>query len=415
MLPVLQSVLGLVVIFALAWSLSERRRFDAWRVAALGIAAQIVIALLVLKVPVLRAAFAYLNDGVLALQAATEAGGSFVFGYLAGAPAPFETTQPANNFILAFRVLPLVMVIGALTAVLTYWRILPALVRAIAVVIRRVFNVGGAVGLSAAANIFIGMVEAPLLVQAYVPKLSRSELFIVMTTGMATIAGTVLVVYAAILEPAVPGAAGHLLTASVISVPAAIAIARIMVPAENEEPVEDGEIETESRSTMDAITRGTATGLELYLRIIAMLIVLVALVHLANAILSLLPDIGGAALSLERMLGWLMAPAAWLIGIPWADAMTAGQLLGVKTVLNEFIAYLNMASLPQDALGDRSRLILTYALCGFANFGSLGIMVGGLTAIAPTRRDEIVALGPRTIVSGTLATLSTGAVVGIVG
>jgi len=418
MTPEMQSALGLVAIFAFAWAISERRRPLPWSTAALGIAAQAAIALAVLKVPAIRAGLAYVNDGVLALQAATEAGGAFVFGYLAGGPAPFETTAPANNFILAFRVLPLVIVVGALTALLTYWRVLPAFVRALAFVVRRLFRVGGAVGLSAAANIFIGMVESPLLVHAYIARLGRSELFIVMTTGMATIAGTVLVVYAAILGPLVPDAAGHLLTASVISVPAAVALARIMVPETEASPdsgEDDEAIFSDASGAMDAITRGTATGLDLYLRIVAMLIVLVALVHLANAILGLLPDAGGAALSLQRLLGWIMAPAAWLIGVPWAEAGTAGQLLGEKTVLNEFIAYLSLAGLPDEALGERSRLILTYALCGFANFGSLGIMVGGLTAIAPARRADIVALGPRSIVSGTLATLSTGAVVGLVG
>jgi len=409
-----QGALGLVVIFALAWLLSENRRAAGWRVAVVGIVLQLAIAALLLHVPPLRAAFGWLNAAALALQEASVAGSGFVFGYLGGAPLPFEERQPGASFILAFRALPLVIVVSALTALLTYWRVLPLIVKGFAFVFERSLRVGGAVSLSAAANIFVGMVEAPLFVRPYVGRLSRGELFMVMTCGMATIAGTVLVLYAAILTPVLPDAIGHLLVASIISVPAAIAIARLMVPAAGTATEATLHGPSEARGAVDAITRGAQSGMQLFLSIVALLLVMVALVHLANAVLGLLPDVSGAALSLQRILGWIMAPLVWLIGVPWAEATTAGALMGVKTVLNEFLAYLQLAALPADALSDRSRLIMTYAMCGFANFGSLGIMLGGLSAIAPERRDEIVALGLKSIVAGTLATLSTGAVVGLV-
>jgi CNT family concentrative nucleoside transporter len=405
-----------LVLVAIAWVLSENRRGKAHlRVALAGLAVQLVLALVLLKVPPVGRAFAALNEVVMALQTASEAGSSFVFGYIGGGPLPFEETRPGASFSLAFRALPLILVVSALAALLTYWRLLPLIVRGFALVLQRALGVGGAVGLATAANVFVGMIEAPLLIRPYLARLSRSELFMVMTTGMATIAGTVLVLYATFLSPVLPDAAGHLVIASIISAPAAITIAKLMVPETAGAAVTSGEItpDPDTRSTMDAITKGTAGGLQLYLNVVAMLIVLVALVALVNLLLGLLPDVAGAPLALERLLGWLMAPVVWLIGIPWSEAAAAGQLMGVKTVLNELLAYLQLASLPAEALSPRSRLIMTYALCGFANFGSLGILIGGLATMAPERRAEIVGLGLKCIVAGTLATLSTGAVVGI--
>jgi len=409
----LQSGFGLLVLTGFAWLLSENRRAARWKVAAVGVALQVAVALIVLKLPPVRELFALLNRAAAALQAATEAGTSFVFGYLGGGPLPFETTAAGSSFVLAFRALPLVLVVAALTALLTYWRILPWIVRGFSMVLERSMAVGGAVGLGTAANIFVGMLEAPLFVRPYLKQLTRSELFVLMTAGMATIAGTVFFLYASFLQGVVPDAAGHLLVASLISAPAAVTIARLMVP-ETGMPTAGRFIPTpEARSAMDAITLGTRAGLELLLNVAAMLIVLVALVHLVNGMLGLLPDIAGAPVTLERLLGYVMMPVAWLIGVPWAEAGTAGSLLGVKVVLNELIAYLQMAQLPPEALGERSRLILTYALCGFANFGSLGIMIGGLASLVPERREEVVALGMRSIVAGMLATCSTGAVVGM--
>ena len=410
----LQSVFGLLALLSLAWLASENRNHPGlWRILAAGGVIQLATAAVLLYVPAIQSVFAALNDAVTALQGATESGTVFVFGYLGGGPLPFEETQPGASFILAFRALPLVIVISALTALLTYWRVLPWVVRGFSWVLEKTMGVGGAVGLGTAANIFIGMVEAPLLVRSYLSRMSRSELFMLMTVGMATIAGTVLILYATFVGSVIPNAIAHLLTASIISAPAAITVAKLMVPAHG--PPTPAELEPDPNITgsMDAITSGTISGLKLFLNIVAMLLVFVALVHLANAALGLLPEVAGAALTLERLLGWVMAPVCWLMGVPWSEAAAAGSLMGVKTVLNEFIAYLQLAALPADSLSGRSELIMAYALCGFANFGSLGIMLGGLTTLVPERRAEIVGLGMKSVAAGTLATCCTGAVVGI--
>jgi len=410
----LQSLLGLVAFLGFAWLISERRSLHALKIGAVGIGIQIVLALLLLKLPPLKQFFVVFNQAVLALQEATRAGSGFVFGYLGGAPLPFEETQPGASFILAFRALPLIIVVSALTALLTYWRILPWIVRGFSALLQKSMGVGGAVGLGAAANIFVGMVEAPLFIRPYLNALTRSELFVLMCTGMATIAGTVLVLYASIIGGIVADAAGHLLVASLISAPAAITVALIMVPQHEAPPPGSLALQEQAGRAMDAVTQGTADGLKLFLNVAAMLLVLVALVHLVNLMLAVLPDAAGAPVTLERILGIVMAPVTWLMGVPWHDAFTAGSLMGTKTILNEFLAYLQMAQLPEGALDGRSRLIMTYALCGFANFGSLGILIGGLATMAPKRRAEVVSLGLKSIVGGTLATCCTGAVVGLI-
>ena len=412
---VLQSLLGAIAIPALAFAMSENHRAVSWRRVFAAMALTVVLATLLLKIPALRAGFAAANRAVDAIAAATRAGTSFVFGYLGGGPLPFDPKFPGSEFILAFQALPLVLVMSVLTTLLFYWRILPPIVRGFSWALERTLGVGGAVGLSTAANIFVGMVEAPLFIRPYLDRLSRAELFIVMTGGMAGIAGTVLVVYATILRPIIPEIAGHLLIASVLGAPAAILISELMLPETRDDATvgEYADPPPVATSTMDAITIGTAQGLTLLLNIIAMLTVLVALVHLANAMLSVLPEIAGADITLQRMLGVVMAPICWLMGLPWNEAARGGELMGIKTVLNEFIAYVELSKLGPEALSERSRLIMIYALCGFANFGSLGIMIAGLTVMAPERRDEIVALGPKTIVSGTLATCTIGAIVGV--
>lgn len=411
--PLLQPLLGLFLIIALAWGLSEDRRAVRPRLILSGLALQGVLALVLLKLPPAKQAFLALNDLVLALQRATQAGTELVFGFLGGGAAPFETLYPEHSFVLAFRALPLLLVISALSALLFHWRILPILVRGFAWALRRTLGAGGPLGLAAAANVFVGMTEAPLLIRPYLAGLSRGALFGVMTCGMATVAGTVMVLYASILGPVIPDAMGHILTASLISAPAALMIAGILVP--DSSPIDDTPppIAPEARGAMDAITRGTLDAIPLWLNILAMLVVMVALVGLTNEFLGLLPSLGGEPLTAQRLLGWAMAPLMWLIGIPWSEATTAGALMGVKTVLNELVAYLELAQLPEGALSARSEIVVTYALCGFANFGSLGIMIGGLGAMAPERRPEIVALGMKSILAGTLATLMTGAVVAL--
>ena len=304
------------------------------------------------------------------------------------------------------------LVISALSSILFYWKILPIVVKAFSFLLQKTLRIGGAVALGAAANIFLGMVEAPLLIRPYLRRMTRSELFITMTCGMANIAGTVMVLYALILNRVMPDAMGHILVASILSTPAAIIISLMLVP-ETEE-VTSGRLEPPqaATSTMDAIAKGTAEGLTLFLNIIAMLLVLVSLVALTNLILGLLPPLGGEPLTLQRILGYIMAPVAWLIGIPWSEA-PAGALLGTKTILNEFIAYVDLANLPAGTLNPRSQLIMIYALCGFANLGSLGILIGGMGAMAPERRDEIVGLGMKSILAGTMATLMVGAIIGL--
>ena len=410
-----QSAFGLVVLTAFAWAISENRRAPAWKTALVGLAVQFVLAAIFLKLPLAQSMFLWLNAGVLALQEATRTGTAFVFGYLGGAPLPFQESFPGASFVLAFQALPLILVTSALSALLFHWRILPLIVKAFAWALQRTMGVGGAVGVSTAANIFVGMIEAPLFIRPYLVRLSRSEVFIVMTGGMATIAGTVMALYATFLAGVVPDAIGHLLVASILSAPAAIMVAKLMIPEEGLGTGESSAVPpSPDHSTMDAITRGTVEGVVLLTNVIAMLLVLVALVALANMVLGLLPAVADAPITLERMLGWIMAPVVWLIGIPWSEAPTAGALMGTKTVLNELLAFLQMKNLPEGALSERSRLIMVYALCGFANFGSLGIMLGGLSAMVPERRREIVGMGLKSIVSGTLATLITGAIVGIV-
>jgi CNT family concentrative nucleoside transporter len=285
-------------------------------------------------------------------------------------------------------------------------------VRGLSFVLEKLMGVGGALGLSTAANVFVGMVEAPLFIRPYLGRVSRGELFAIMVGGMASIAGTVLFLYGAILRPVLPDAVAHLLIASILSAPAALVIAFLMVPPQGETTGGSIELKDEATGSMDALTRGTLEGAQLLINIVAMLVVFVALVSLVNLCLERLPHGGGAPYTLQGLLGWALAPLAWLAGIAWADAPAAGALLGTKTVINELVAYLELSRTTE--LSERSRLLLTYALCGFANFGSLGIMIGGLGTMCPERRGEIVALGIKSIVAGTLATCLTAASVGLV-
>lgn len=404
---------GILVLLGTAWLFSENRRSIHWRMVVAGFALQAAIALLMLKAPPFRGIFVGLNAVVDAFQTATLAGTSFVFGYIGGGPLPFSELNPGGSFSLAFQSLPLVLVISAMASLLYYWRILPRIVQGFSWVLRKSMGIGGALGVVVSGTVFLGMIEAPLLIRPYIEKMTRSELFAMMATGLSCIAGTMLVLYATVLHGVIPDAAGHVLTASIIHAPAALVIAAIMVP-ETETPTLGGEISfSEATGSMDALAKGTWDGLQILFNIVAILIVFVALVKLANIGLGSLPDILGAPLSLERILGTLMAPVVWLIGVPWSEAATAGMLMGSKVVLNEFIAYIEFAKLPPQALGDKSRIIMTYAMCSFANLGSLGILIGGLGTLCPSRRDEIVALGAKALLAGVLASLMTGALVGI--
>jgi len=407
-----QSLFGIVLIITIAWLLSEKRHLFGIRMVAGALGLQIGLVLLLLYVPGIRDAVFSVNVIVSALQQATQQGTAYMFGFVGGAPPPFPLSGDRAP-ILAFEILPLVLVVSALSALLWHWRILPLLVRGISVALQKTMGIGGAVGLGTAANVFIGMIESPLLIRPYLAKISRGELFTILTVGLATVSGTVLVLYGAILEPSVPGAVGHIIAASLISLPAAIMIARIMIPSDTITELSDADARKFDNS-LEALTRGTQEGLQLFLSVVAMLLVIVALVALANQILAIGPDIAGQPLTVERALGWVFAPIAWSLGVPVAEMTSAGSLLGTKTILNEFVAYLNLAALEEGVMSDRSRLILLYAMCGFANLGSVGIMIAGVSSMVPERQSEVIELCSKAIISGTLSTLMTGAIIGVV-
>jgi CNT family concentrative nucleoside transporter len=409
----LQSALGLAVLIGACWFFSENRQALSRSLVAKSLLVQIAVALLLLKIPATQHVFTVLNRAIEALMQATGAGTSFVFGFLGGGPIPYSETIPDGSFVLAFRVLPLIIVVSVLSGLLLYWRILPLIMRGITVVLQRTLGIGGAVGLGIAANAFLGMVESPLLIRPYLSKLGRGELFAVMTAGMATIAGTMLALEAAVIGDVVPNAVGHLLSASLISLPAVVYISHLLVPNTGAITTGKARIERDGISVVDVVAKTTQTGLQVFLSVVAMLIVVVALVNLVNMILGVLPNFFGAPVSVERLLGYAMAPLVWLIGIPWSEALQAGQLMGVKTVLTELIAYIQLGQLPADALSPRSAVIMTYALCGFASFMSVGIMVTGLVVMVPERREEIVSLGIKSLVAGTLVTSTTACIVGM--
>jgi len=418
----LQALFGLVVFIGIAVLFSEQRRMLNWQLLASGLGLQFLVAFVMFRFELLQALLNALNRVVVAIADATETGSLFVFGYLGGDPSnvayPFSVDNPEATVILAFRILPLILIFTVLSAILWHFRILPLIVRGFSIVLRRAMGVSGAVGLSAAANIFIGMVESPALIRPYIKRLTRSELFVVMSCGMATIAGTVMVLYSVILGEVIDNALGHILTASVISAPAAIMLALIMVPAipKDSAQIAGGDavdISTDYHSVMDAIVRGTSDGLKLMINVGAMLLVFIALVALFNSALLLVPYSSNDPLTLQTILGWMFAPLVWLMGIPWQEAQLAGTLMGIKTALNELLAFLALVDLPAESLSDKSTIIMTYALCGFANFGSLGIMIAGLTGMCSERTREIVALAPKSLISGTLATCMTGAIAGL--
>ena len=410
----MRAVLAIFLLPALAWSLGEWRHGDRqcripWRTVIVGLGLQVTLAILLLRFPPASHLLLLLNRAALALQEATDRGTAFVFGYLGGGTLPFVETATGASFILAFKVLPLVLTISALSALLYYWRILQAVTRAFAWVLRRSMGVSGALALGAAVHIYVGMIEAPLLIRPYLTRMQRGELFAVMSCGMAGVAGTVMVVYATILGPVIPDTLGHILICSVISTPAALALAALMVPFRPSEDRAEIAVGEEPSGAFDALVKGTRDGVAPLVGIVTVLIVAVTLVALVNMALGQLP--GG--ITLQGLFALVFRPVMWLIGVPWAESAEAAAVMGTKTVLNEFAAYLDLAKLPPEALSPRSRLIVTYALCGFANFGSLGILVGGMGAIVPERRREITKLGLRSIISGTIATCMSGAIVGL--
>lgn len=411
----MQALLGIALLLGLCYAVSEDRAAINWRAIAGSLALQIALALLLIDLPAARYLMFGLNRAVDALQTATDDGTNFVFGYLGGARLPFVETEQGASFILAFKVLPLVLTISALSSLLIHWGVLQALMRGFAWLLRGTIGIGGALSLGAAVHVFVGMVEAPLLIRPWLGRMSRGEIFALMTCGMAGIAGTVMAIYGVILSRVIPDALGTVFSAAIISTPAALAVAGLMIPPGP--PSSDDSrlvLPHKPASSIDALVRGTADGVAPLVGITTMLIVAVALVSLCNLILGHLPNISDQPITLERIASLPFRPVMWLIGIPWAESATAADLMGTKTILNEFVAYLHLAALPETALSSHSRLILTVSLCGFANLASVGILVGGLRAMVPERAHEITGLGLRSLLAGTIATCLSGAWVGLI-
>jgi CNT family concentrative nucleoside transporter len=412
----LQGLIGVALIVLLAWAFSEnRKQLPSWRWIGGAFLLQLALALLIVRVPVVWDAINVANHAVQAIEKATLVGSSYMFGYLGGAPLPFpvaEGSQPP--LIIAFQILPLVIVFSAISALLWHWKILSWIVRGLSWALQRTLGVSGVVGLGGGANIFLGVVEAPLVLRAYFERMSRSELFMVMVLTMSTISGAILILYATTLSKTVPDAVGHMISASLISLPAAVLIARLMVPGDGKTATDPDDTSLKYDSSIDAIIRGTMDGVQLFLAVIGVIIVVFALVALVDQMLSVLPMVGGEELTLRRMFGWLFAPLMWAIGVPWGEAPTAGALMGTKAILNEYVAYLDLAALPAGELGPRSQLIVTYALCGVANLASIGLLVSTIGTLCPDRRGEAAALGVKSWIAGNLASAMTGAVIGLV-
>ncbi len=416
MLAQLQGVIGIAVILLMAWGFSEQRRaFPGWRWVGGALLLQILIALVIVRVPFVWDVIMLANYAVMAVEKATLVGSSYMFGYTGGGDLPFVLKEGASPpLIIAFQILPLVIVFSALSALLWHWKILSIIVRGLSWAMQKTMGVSGVVGLSAGANIFLGVVEAPLVVRAYFEKMSRSELFMVMVLAMSTISGAILILYAQTLSKTVPDAVAHMISASLIVLPASILIAQLMVPGAGDTQMDPDDTSLKYESSIDAVITGTMDGVQLFLAVIGIIIVVFALVALVDQMLTVLPLVDGTALTLRRMFGWLFAPLMWAIGVPWEEAGTAGGLMGTKAILNEYVAYLDMAALADGTLGPRSKLIVTYALCGFANLASIGLLVSTIGTLCPARRTEAASLGMKSWVAGNLASAMTGAMIGLV-
>jgi CNT family concentrative nucleoside transporter len=415
----LRGLIGIAVLLGIAWAVSENRKVHpGWRWMLGALALQGVLAVLIVRVPAVWAAVGLVNNAVSAVEAATLKGSAYMFGYLGGAELPFALKEGAQPpLVIAFQILPLVIVFSALAALLWHWGVLRAAVNGLSYLLRRSLGVSGVVGLSGGASVFLGVVEAPLVTRAYFARMSRAELFQIMALTMATISGAILILYATTLRATVPDAVGHMIAASLISLPAALLIARLMVPNAPEDTATEVEQEDPGlryESSIDAIVKGTMDGMQLFLSVIAVIIVVFALVALVDGMLAALPFVEGEPLTLKRMLGWLLAPLMWLLGVPWAEAQAAGGLMGTKAVLNEYVAYLELAALPAGTLGPRATLIVTYALCGVANLASVGLLVSTIGTLCPERRAEAAGLGMKSWIAGNLASAMTGAWIGLV-
>lgn len=407
-----RAIIGIALIFGVAFGLSENRRAFPWRIVLGAVGIQLVFALILFGVPIIRAGLFQINTVIDGLIAATAYGTSFVFGPVFGTQAGWEAHTGQPGPIFAVHLLPLVIVVAALSAVLWHWRVLRWITKGFAIVFQRLLGLGGATSLAVSANVFMGMTEAPVLIKPYLLKMTRSEIFIMMTAGFSTVAGSVLVLYGVFLDPVLPNALGQLLAASLIATPAAVAVALVMVPETATADQKQQEPEFEYESTMDAFATGASDGLKILANIVTMLIAAFALLYLVNLGLGALPQLGGAPLSIERILGWVFSPLMYMIGVPLEEAARSGSMMGVKIVLTEFVAFLELAEIPAEGMSQRTRMITAHAICGFANFGSIGILIGGLTMIEPARRTTFLELAWKTLLAGTLATCLSAAIVG---
>jgi CNT family concentrative nucleoside transporter len=411
-----QGLIGIALIVLLCWIFTEDRASrPTLRWIGLALAVQLGLAVLIVRVPAIWEVVTLANHAVSAIERATLVGSSYMFGYLGGAPLPFALAPGTSPpVVIAFQILPLIIVFSAISALLWHWGILAWLVRMLGRALQRTLGVSGAVGLGGGATLFLGVVETPLVIRACLDRMSRSELFMVMTLIMATISGAILILYATTLSRTVPDAVGHMISASIISLPAAVLVSRLLVPGDGATPTVDPAPGLSYENSIDAIVRGTMDGVQLFLAVIGIIIVVFALVALVDQMLAVLPVVEGAPLTLKRMMGWVFAPLMWTLGIPWEQAPAAGALMGTKTMLNEYVAYLDLAALPAGSLDARSLLIVTYALCGVANLASVGLLVSTIGTLAPERRAEVAGLGMKSWVAGNLASALTGAMIGLV-
>jgi CNT family concentrative nucleoside transporter len=412
----LQSIIGILGILTTAFLLSNNKRRIKVAPVVLSLALQVSLALLLLKVPFFKGWIEVANQMVGVIEESTTSAATFMFGFLAGGEAPFEVKNPSANFIVAFRVLPLVVVMSALSSLLFYWNVLPWIVRGLAFVLSKTLRISGASGLAAAADVFLGIAEAPLFVRPYLGSMTKTELFMVMSCGMASVAGTVMVLYASVLNPILSDAIGHILVASVISIPAALALAQIVVPETSVSMLtgEQWRVSKTAQSSLDSIVKGTTDGMQMLISIVSLIIVVFAFVHLVDGVLALFGSLGEQPISVQRILAAVLTPFVWLMGVPSTEIAPAAKLVATKIVMNEFVAYLDFARLPIESLSTKTRLILTYGMCGFANLASLGILIGTLTSIVPERKNEVLGLGVRSLIVGNLATMMTGALAGLI-
>jgi CNT family concentrative nucleoside transporter len=407
-----RSLIAVGAILLIAWLLSENKRRFPWLLTLTALSLQAAIALVMFALPNSAVVLSGINGAIDGLSRAADQGTQFVFGFLGGGEQPYLPALNAGApFVFAFRVLPLVLVISALSALLWHWRILKWITQGFGFLFQRTLGLSGPSALAVAANIFMGMVESPIVIRAYLDRLTRAELFLMMVVGLATVAGSTMVAYALILQPVLANAAGHVLTASIISAPAGILLARIMIPEDKEHVGETPRELLHYESSMDAVTRGVQDGVMVAVNVAAFLIVFVAFVGIANNLLALAPHVAGEPLTMQRIFGFAFAPVAYAIGLPWQDAQAGGAILGTKLFLTEFLAFIDLGALPEDAISERSRMIMTYAICGFANVASVGIMTGGMTVLMQERRSEIYALAWKALLPGFMATLMTAAII----